>query len=81
MFDRADVVARGRVSAQGPTLVYGYGGNGRFARDARLTTLRVSETFKGAPVGELKIVEDVCPGLAAGTGDEWIIFASAADPR
>ena len=81
MFDRADVVARGRVSAQGPTLVYGYDGIGRFPRDARLTTLRISETFKGAPVGELKIVEDVCHGLSAGADDEWIVFAAAADPR
>lgn len=81
MFERADVVARGRVSAQGPTLVYGHGRTGRFPRDARLTTLRISETFKGLPVPELKIVENVCPGLNAGADDEWIVFAAAADAR
>ncbi len=80
LVERADVVARGRVTADEPTVLYAVDASGRQPRGARVTTLAVEEVFKGAPAKELKILADACPAIGPGP-HEWLVFGSLADPR
>ena len=81
--DAADVVIRAQVVAEDTVQLRAFGANGSVRlREARRTTLRVVETLKGVAEPEVRVIEDVCPGLALAPGDEWVLFLGAAfDPK
>ena len=80
LVERADVVVRGRVTAEEPTVMYAIAGSGRLPLGRQLTTIAVDEVFKGGSARELKFLADACPAIGPGA-DEWIVFGSLADPR
>lgn len=46
-------------------------------RAARRTTFRVTEVLRpaGGSLGEIRVLEDVCPNLTLSRGEEWLLFA------
>jgi hypothetical protein len=46
-------------------------------RAARRTTFRVTEVLRpaGVSLGEIRVLEDVCPNLTVAPGEEWVLFA------
>jgi hypothetical protein len=52
-------------------------------RPASRVTFSVLATLSPAssPLREVRVVEDVCPGLDVVPGDEWVLFLHKADPR
>jgi hypothetical protein len=52
-------------------------------RLASRVTFRVLATLSpgSTPISEVRVVEDVCPGLDVVPGDEWVLFLRKADPR
>lgn len=77
------MVVRAQAIAEDTVQLRAFGANGSVhLREARRTTLRVVETFKGVAEPEVRVVEDVCPGLALVPGDEWILFLGTPfDPK
>lgn len=81
--DAADVVVRAQAMAEDTVQLRAFGANGSVhLRDARRTTLRVIETLKGVGEPEVRVIEDVCPGLTLAPGAEWVLFlGSPIDPK
>jgi len=81
--DAADVVVRAQAVAEDTVQLRAFGANGSVhLRDARRTTLQVVETLKGVAELEVRVIEDVCPGLALAPGEEWVLFLGAPfDPK
>jgi hypothetical protein len=51
-------------------------------RSASRVTFAVLRTLSaGSPITEVRVVEDVCPGLDVVPGEEWLLFLRKADPR
>ena len=81
--DAADGVVRAQAVAEDTVQLRAFGANGSVhLRDARRTTLRVIETLRGVAEPEVRVVEDVCPGLTLAPGEEWVLFLGAPfDPK
>jgi len=70
---KADVIVRAAAVDQ-DTVQLSPGLGAEPTRDARRTTFRVVETFKGIVSGPTRVLEDVCPNLDVRAGDEWLLF-------
>lgn len=81
--DAAEVIVRAQAVAEDTVQLRAFGANGSVRlREARRTTLQVIETLKGVAEREVRVVEDVCPGLALAPGEEWVLFLGAPfDPK
>lgn len=81
--DAADVIIRAQAVGEDIVQLRAFGARGpAHVRDARRTTLRVLETLKGVAEPEVRVIEDVCPGLALAPADEWVLFlGTPLDPK
>lgn len=84
LVDDSDVVVRARATANDQIQLKAFGANGAVSyRSASRITFGVLATLSPVtiPITEVRVIEDVCPGLDVVPGDEWILFLHKAHPR
>jgi hypothetical protein len=80
----SDLIVRAKAVSRDQVQLKAFGLNDAVSpRPASRVTFSVLATLSSgtAPITEVRVVEDVCPGLDVVPGDEWVLFLSKADPR
>jgi len=80
----SDLIVRAKAVAHDEVQLKAFAANEAVSlRPASRVTFSVLATLRpgSAPITEVRVVEDVCPGLDVVPGDEWVLFLRKADPR
>ena len=87
LVDDSDLIVRAAAIATDSVTLKAFGANDAVSyRTSARVTFTVLATLLPpspsiAPVAEVRVLEDVCPGLELTPGDEWILFLRKVDPR
>lgn len=84
LVDDSELIVRARAIAKEEVTLKAFGANGAvsYRTSARVTFTVLTTLSASSPqVDEVRVLEDVCPGLDLTPGDEWVLFLRKANPR